>query len=42
MLFSIFLPNNEVNKQRGKLPNTLYFLAGLTSSDENPKKKSFI
>jgi hypothetical protein len=35
MTFSIYLPDDEVNKQRGEPVPTLYHLAGLTSTHEN-------
>lgn len=40
MTFSIFLPENEVNKQRNEPYPTLYYLAGLTSTHENAPQKS--
>ena len=40
MTFSIYLPDDEVNKQRGEPVPTLYHLAGLTSTHENAPQKS--
>ena len=40
MTFYIFLPEDQPQQQRGKPYGTLYFLAGLTCSEENGATKS--
>jgi S-formylglutathione hydrolase len=40
MTFSIYLPDAEINEQRGKPYPALYFLAGLTATHENAPVKS--
>ena len=40
MTFNIFVPEDDVNKQRGEPYPTLYHLGGLTSNQDNGAWKS--